>query len=178
MTRSTEQVTPGPGRQAGAFPMVEGQALASSPYGAGGRAGARHPRQATSSALPAIAGNVTAGHARGFRRRPAASRSAARSPSNSVAARRRHDHADRAARRRRRRSASRRASSPIRSRRSSRSACRNSIDASSSCRSPRRRPSSTSDGEATAIEVFVDDPDGIDAMRAGDRRRRRAADHR
>ena len=52
-----------------AVPLVEGQALASSPYGRRRRAGARHPRERPARSCRSVAEQRPARHARGLRRR-------------------------------------------------------------------------------------------------------------
>ena len=65
-----------------AVPIVEGQVLASSPFNAARRAGARHPRRATCASCRSIANNIKQGTLDGFderagrRHRHAARRSA------------------------------------------------------------------------------------------------------
>ena len=44
--------------------------------------------------------------------------------------------------------------------------------ASSTCRSPRRRPISTGTDDVTVIEIFLDDPDQVDAVRGAASTRR------
>ena len=120
----------------------------------------------TSSAIPLVAGNITQRHARRLRQRRAASPSASAWPTISACSSATPSRSISPRRRRRRRSAPRRASRPIRSARSSRSACP-SIDASFVFMplaeaqlyfNTRRR-------RADVIEIFVDDPDDVDALR-------------
>jgi lipoprotein-releasing system permease protein len=113
-----------------AAPIVEGQALASSPFSASGVL-VRGVRAADLGRLPSIANNIRQG-----------SRSGAGSPINCRCERATASRLWlRAARSRR--WARRRVSSRTRSRRCSRLACRNTIPPSCSCRCRNRRPIST-----------------------------------
>ncbi len=83
-----------------AMPLVEGQALASSPFACGRRAGARHRAKRTCKRLPAIADNIRTGSLDGLRRRARAIAIGTRLADSLSAARRRQRHAGLAARRR------------------------------------------------------------------------------
>ena len=146
-----------------AAPVVEGQALGSSPFNASG-VFVRGIRADDLNQLTSIAKNIKQGTLEGFRRGPGRRHRARGWPTSwrctpataSPWSRRRA---------RRPRSARRRASSPTRWPRSSRSACPSTTAPSSSCRWPRRRPISTAPPTSTSIEVFTTNPDRIDEFR-------------
>ena len=159
-----------------AMPIIEGQALASGPSGGElRRAGARHPRPGPArhgEDLRHGGGRRRAARFRQFRRRrdrhgARASRSGSPSATSVTLI------------------SPRGAVTPLGTsprikvlsgrRRSSRSACRNTTRPTSSCRSPRRSSTSTRPDAAQAIEVYLDDPDQVGALRAAGRGGGRAA---
>ena len=124
-----------------AAPIVEGQALASSPFNASGVL-VRGMRGADLAKLPSIANNIRQGTLEGFDTGAGGDdRAAARRPV--VAAGGRQHHPGRARRARSRRWAWCRASSPTRSRPCSRSACRNTTPVRVHAAAGSRRPIST-----------------------------------